>query len=893
MPASSARTRPLNPLRRVVARLVATVTLLFGAACGDGGTPPAVVTISVTPSSATLEVGATTSLSATVTGASGASVAWSSSNPGVASVDPTGTVTGEGAGTATITAAVSGQSGIDATAAITVEEAPLSVEILGFEQDGQSVEPSALWGRVDAVVRYTAPIGFSGRIDILAGNTVLGSREIGGTALRSPEANWDPAPTSTTADGDFGQRPIDADLRLEEVIDIPLSVTRFDPENLTPVVPNDADTPLIPRITPAQGAGVTGATFTVRGNNPSLLVLDQLRGTGAMLDVAGTLWYNGDLAGRARLLDYSSSLSPLADLERIEVVRGPQTTLFGRNATAGVVTFQMPRTDPFAAGGVGDVEGSLQFGTTADIARIDGSRETVAVANMLVADGDFAFPDLVREVWLDNVAPQVVEGLFFTSPLWLRADLQDQISQSPGIRWIDDANGPATVTDDGVGGVNGTLSGGFTLNYELGQYFDGTSLGETAPALYVKADFSDGLGNTLAWPFLDDQGDFVLAGRDATAPGAPVFRVGASLTPNFAINPQGVAYAWDAQDLPGSGGVTSGIEEYRVQATWNRDGEIGCILGAFVDGACTEETLAAGTNEGWSPNLDVTGSFEATFDLSAGDRGLNFGPSARRQFIEDRQPPTLTGDAGFPSDLSGNVDILLPQAQDDLEVGIMSLFLEFLSTGQPPLSLLAEGVDVGTPFDGIWNTSAQPTLTIPWYRGIEMTAAGVPTGSFYAPVSVSTAVQDHGGNVAFGRTSVTNNVLPTSSFLTAGMDRAAFRSGPREICSAGTAAQNGCGGVPTQIDIVFEAFTSGQFEISNAQLWGILPGPPGQTSAARLTDVLDLVITDQGTFREAHAVFDFDASTTDLAPGLVQLFWLGWSPDGRAVMSDIADITVR
>jgi uncharacterized protein YjdB len=84
--------------------------------------PPAVATVTVSPSSASLVVGATRQLTAVTKDASGnvltgRVVTWSSSNPGAATVDTTGLVTGVSIDTATITATSETKKG---TSAITV-----------------------------------------------------------------------------------------------------------------------------------------------------------------------------------------------------------------------------------------------------------------------------------------------------------------------------------------------------------------------------------------------------------------------------------------------------------------------------------------------------------------------------------------------------------------------------------------------------------------------------------------------------------------------------------------------------------------------------------------------------------------------------------------------------
>ncbi len=102
--------------------------------------PPAVATVTVSPSAGTVEVGSTLQLSASPQSASGSAlpnpVAWSSAAPAIATVTATGTVTGVSVGAATITAASGGTQGTmsvsvipPAVATIAVSLAATSVEL--------------------------------------------------------------------------------------------------------------------------------------------------------------------------------------------------------------------------------------------------------------------------------------------------------------------------------------------------------------------------------------------------------------------------------------------------------------------------------------------------------------------------------------------------------------------------------------------------------------------------------------------------------------------------------------------------------------------------------------------------------------------------------------------
>jgi hypothetical protein len=97
-----------------------------------------VASVSVTPASANIGAGQAVQLTATVRDASGnvltgRTVTWSSSNPSVAVVYPTGLVTGIAVGSATITATSEGQSG---SATITVTTGPPPVTINGCPASG-------------------------------------------------------------------------------------------------------------------------------------------------------------------------------------------------------------------------------------------------------------------------------------------------------------------------------------------------------------------------------------------------------------------------------------------------------------------------------------------------------------------------------------------------------------------------------------------------------------------------------------------------------------------------------------------------------------------------------------------------------------------------------------
>jgi len=114
----------------VVTGVTAGLATITGTSSGKSGTSsitvtavsPVVTTVTVSPPSASIDVGATASLTATVRDAqgnvmNGQTVTWTTSNGSYAAVNSNGVVTGVSAGQATITATASGKTG---TSTITV-----------------------------------------------------------------------------------------------------------------------------------------------------------------------------------------------------------------------------------------------------------------------------------------------------------------------------------------------------------------------------------------------------------------------------------------------------------------------------------------------------------------------------------------------------------------------------------------------------------------------------------------------------------------------------------------------------------------------------------------------------------------------------------------------------
>jgi outer membrane receptor protein involved in Fe transport len=134
---------------------------------------------------------------------------------------------------------------------------------------------------------------------------------------------------------------VTAQRQAQSLQDVPIAVSAFNAEALEKQqIENSSDLQLtLPNVTFTKG-NFTGSSFTIRGIGDLCV--------GVSCDSATAIHLDGTPLLATRLFE-----TEFFDLERIEVLRGPQGTLFGRNATSGVVNIvpQRPDLNGFAASG--------------------------------------------------------------------------------------------------------------------------------------------------------------------------------------------------------------------------------------------------------------------------------------------------------------------------------------------------------------------------------------------------------------------------------------------------------------------------------------------------------------------------------------------------------------
>jgi iron complex outermembrane receptor protein len=147
------------------------------------------------------------------------------------------------------------------------------------------------------------------------------------------------APAAAMAQDAAPQAPLDgtdivvtAQKRAERLQDVPLAVTAVSADTLANRQINDSSSLVqaVPSLTFQQGATPTNSSFRIRGIGTALF------GQGVESSVSTVV--DGVVAVRQ-----TQGFTDLADIERVEVLRGPQGTLFGKNATAGVISVTTAR----------------------------------------------------------------------------------------------------------------------------------------------------------------------------------------------------------------------------------------------------------------------------------------------------------------------------------------------------------------------------------------------------------------------------------------------------------------------------------------------------------------------------------------------------------------------
>lgn len=167
---------------------------------------------------------------------------------------------------------------------------------------------------------------------------------IAGCVLAVPAYAQDETDTETAPRFKPGEIVVTAQRQAESLQAVPIAVSAFSAESLeAQQIENASDLQLtLPNVSFTK-SNFTASSFTIRGIGDLCV--------GVSCDSATAIHLNSAPLFGTRLFE-----TEYFDLERIEVLRGPQGTLFGRNATSGVVNVVSAKPDLSGFGGKAEFE---------------------------------------------------------------------------------------------------------------------------------------------------------------------------------------------------------------------------------------------------------------------------------------------------------------------------------------------------------------------------------------------------------------------------------------------------------------------------------------------------------------------------------------------------------
>lgn len=396
---------------------------LVGCGGGDDVTPPPQpIVVTVTPDGVSIPVGGTQQMAAAVSGAAGATIAWTTSSPAVASVDGVGLVTGVSAGSTAITATATAADGTrgqgSATITVTsVQATPATISINGVTTAaGAPVVLAAAAGPLNVVLDLERGSENVQRVELLVDDTVVGTQTFSLLAHTAPE--------------------VGEEFDVIEAVTIPFNSAAFDPATGVADFLNGPHT-LVARVISAENPqGAVSPSLEITLANVSVVNLSaSASGESATNPTTGIVWSSGDLLVTATPVVFTTA-APTVDQVTISLT---SPTLNG-----GVPVTQVLATAPFVAT-------FTRSGAGATVGGFEGVVTLTATSAVGGAAGP-AGPVPAPTFSLDNVGPSA-PGIAAMPP-WVNGAFTFTAGPNGGPV---PASGITLGTDGGVGGVAATF----------------------------------------------------------------------------------------------------------------------------------------------------------------------------------------------------------------------------------------------------------------------------------------------------------------------------------------------------------------------------------------------------------------------------------------------------
>ncbi|QMW22296.1 TonB-dependent receptor [Sandaracinobacteroides saxicola] len=305
------------------------------------------------------------------------------------------------------------------------------------------------------------------------------------TLLATPTFSQTPAAT-TAAEEEVGEIIVTAQKSAQKLIDVPVTITAYSGETLQRLGIGQFD---------QLSAFVPGLNIQEQSpNNPGFVIRGITSDSGSAQEAARvTVYYNGVDVSRSR-----GSYFDLFDLERVEVVKGPQATLFGTASAIGAVSVISARPSPGTSGNLSAAYGNFEQFRLSGMLNSAGEQWGARLA-FAVKKRDGVVPNLSGLPGSNRPAGPKSEDLNGQDQIGVRGSLFAQFSDSLRADLIvtyDGQKAPGTAFKSG----NLPPTGGNTSPYapaELGgSPFSAQVLG--APALGLNRNVWD-VNLTLRW----------------------------------------------------------------------------------------------------------------------------------------------------------------------------------------------------------------------------------------------------------------------------------------------------------------------------------------------------------------------------------------------------------
>ncbi|HQS68034.1 MAG: hypothetical protein B7Y36_10230 [Novosphingobium sp. 28-62-57] len=188
----------------------------------------------------------------------------------------------------------------------------------------------------------------------------------------------------------------------QKLVDVPITISAVTGDRIRELGVSDLD---------ELSAYVPGLNIQEQSaNNPGVVIRGITSDSGsAQQGPRVTLYYNGVDISRSR-----GSYQAIYDLERVEVIKGPQATLFGTASAIGAISLVSARPQEgfsgMVTGGIGNYSQTLLGGF------LNAGSDVIAAR--------FAFEWRTRDGYVENLAPSQEEELYAQDQLGLRASVR-------------------------------------------------------------------------------------------------------------------------------------------------------------------------------------------------------------------------------------------------------------------------------------------------------------------------------------------------------------------------------------------------------------------------------------------------------------------------------------